>query len=258
MIPGPLVVDLQDVLLYRQAPRPARVHTAARSFSALSFRLTGESRFALPAGEVTAAADSVTFVPQGVAYTRTVRAEEEIVVFHFSLHTAAGGIFVFSPADPAPYRECFLGALREWEGRAPGYRYRVTAMFYEILARMTAEGAAADGEGSGDACDARYLREHFCDPALTVAACAAHACVSPAYFRRRFRALHGVSPKEYLDRLRIGYATSLLRTGYYTQTEVARRTGFSDVKYFRTAYRRRTGKTPSHAAYVFPEPQKKS
>ena len=50
------------------------------------------------------------------------------------------------------------------------------------------------------------------------------------------------SIKEYLDTLRIQYAKSLLETGYFSQTEIASRCGFSDAGYFRTVFKRKLGK----------------
>jgi AraC-like DNA-binding protein len=53
-----------------------------------------------------------------------------------------------------------------------------------------------------------------------------------------------MSPKQYLDDVRIEHAKVLLESAYYTQAEIAARCGFDDVKYFRTAFKHHTGKTP--------------
>ena len=41
----------------------------------------------------------------------------------------------------------------------------------------------------------------------------------------------------------IEYAKELLRSGYYKTREIAEMSGFSDVKYFRTAFKKRFGIT---------------
>lgn len=41
------------------------------------------------------------------------------------------------------------------------------------------------------------------------------------------------------------YACELLLSGYYSQEEAAQAAGFSDIKYFRTAFKKRLGRTPS-------------
>ena len=45
--------------------------------------------------------------------------------------------------------------------------------------------------------------------------------------------------------LRFDHATRLLSSGYYTPKQVAALSGFSDVKYFRTAFTHRFGITPT-------------
>ena len=47
----------------------------------------------------------------------------------------------------------------------------------------------------------------------------------------------------YLDTLRINYAKSLLEAGYFSQKEIAARCGFLDVGYFRTMFKKKTGKS---------------
>ena len=78
---------------------------------------------------------------------------------------------------------------------------------------------------------------------LSIDSLAKRANVSPAQYRRKFRQIYGESPKQYLDSLRFNYAKSLLETGYFSQKEIAFRCGFSDVVYFRTAFKRENGKS---------------
>ena len=89
------------------------------------------------------------------------------------------------------------------------------------------------------------LKKKFKDPQFSVAELAATCFVSEVYFRRVYRAHFGESPLQTVLNLRFDYACSLLRSGYYTQKQVAELSGFSEVKYFRTAFTKRYGLTPS-------------
>ena len=89
------------------------------------------------------------------------------------------------------------------------------------------------------------LLENFRSPKITVNYLANLCFVSEVYFRRLFHKHFGCSPLQMLLDLRFNYATQLLSSGYYTHKQVAMLSGFSDVKYFRTAYRKRFGKTLS-------------
>ena len=92
---------------------------------------------------------------------------------------------------------------------------------------------------------------HYFGSSLTVAELAQRACVSEAYFRRKFAQQFGMSPKKYIESARMNYAVSLLQTQYYTQQEISEMCGYSDVKYFRTAFKKYTGACLSKYKYIF-------
>lgn len=74
----------------------------------------------------------------------------------------------------------------------------------------------------------------------------ARACnVSPATFRRLFKAYSGVSPAQYRTFAQIAYAQKLLCTGTMTVAEIATAAGFSDSAYFCRVFKQKTGRTPS-------------
>ncbi len=245
-------IDLLDILLYEE--KRERVHTGGRNFSALSFRLEGDTRFLFAGKEFCAGKNSVAFVPEKLGYDRVNSRPEKIVVFHFTLLSGgADGITVFSPRDPEKCRKLFEKALSIWQSDDVGKKYAATAVFYEIIAELF---RSSPDEVSGDLHDQiRYMRANFRDPDLRVSSLSERFGISDSYFRRQFRAVAGVSPKQYLDGLRIDYASFLLKTCDFSQKEIASLSGFKDVKYFRTAFKRRTGATPSdykNEKYAFP------
>ena len=94
-----------------------------------------------------------------------------------------------------------------------------------------------------------YLRQHFADPALNIAAVARALHVSDSYLRRQFRQTLGTSPKQTLDAIRFERAKMLLNAGYDSVAAVAEKVGFSDEKTFSTAFRRTFGYPPSRQRY---------
>ena len=89
------------------------------------------------------------------------------------------------------------------------------------------------------------LKQSFRDSKLTIAQAAKSCFVSEVYFRRIYHQHFGTSPLQALLSMRFDYATQLLRSGYYTVEQVAKQSGFSDVKYFRTAFTKHFGCTPT-------------
>ena len=86
--------------------------------------------------------------------------------------------------------------------------------------------------------------------ASTVAYLAKTAHISEAYFRRLFKAEYNTSPKKYISKLRIKYASELIATGYYSLPQVAEMSGFSDYRYFSVEFKRHMGCSPSKYRYV--------
>ena len=248
MLPEEAAVRLHDVFLYHG--KKTRTPTAARAFSSLSLRLSGESVFYTDRETVDVPEGSVIYIPAGQSYVRAVRSEETIVVFHFTVFGAdLQGLSLRMPEDARTSRALFLEALRLFEEKPSGYRFAATAVFYRILALLHRDSETAYRATDGLAVRAAELIERrFSDPALSIASLADALFVSTAYLRRAFRLHYGTSPKEYLSGVRARHAQALLLTGYYSQKEIAEKCGYSDVKYFRVAFGRETGESP--AEYV--------
>ncbi len=70
------------------------------------------------------------------------------------------------------------------------------------------------------------------------------AGISRAHFSRRFREALGLSPYQYLQRVRIDRARELLGRGHGV-TEAALSVGYRDLGRFAQAFRRQVGCAPS-------------
>ena len=89
------------------------------------------------------------------------------------------------------------------------------------------------------------LQKRYTDSSLRISNLADACFISEVYFRNIFQKQFGESPQKALRALRFSYVCELLCSGYYAQEEAARLAGFSDVKYFRTAFKKYYGITPS-------------
>ncbi len=89
-----------------------------------------------------------------------------------------------------------------------------------------------------------YLHRNYAQD-MTRKELAAAVGVSESYLSQIFHQEMGVSLWEFLNRLRIQQARTLLRTGDETVTEIALRVGFNDSAYFSRVFRRLTGCSPS-------------
>jgi transcriptional regulator GlxA family with amidase domain len=88
----------------------------------------------------------------------------------------------------------------------------------------------------------RHCREEFRFEAL-----ARELGMSPRNFIRRFKTATGLTPVEYLQRLRVRAAQRLLEEESFTVQEVGLAVGYGDAAFFRSLFKRHTGLPP--AAY---------
>lgn len=84
----------------------------------------------------------------------------------------------------------------------------------------------------------------FTDPTLTVSVLASLCGISEVYFRRLFLAQTGLSPKEYLIKKRMEYARTLLLSGDFSVSEVARLCGYAEPCHFSREFDRFFGVSP--------------
>lgn len=93
----------------------------------------------------------------------------------------------------------------------------------------------------------RYIAENLEQP-LTVSDLARQAGLSESRLKVRFRRETGFSPVDYVTRMKIDAARSLLVDKKLSVTTAAMQLGFSTSQYFATVFKRYTGQTPSDFA----------
>jgi len=88
-----------------------------------------------------------------------------------------------------------------------------------------------------------YINENYTDT-ITLEQIASHFHMVPKYFSRYFKNTFHTSFTEYLLRLRLEHAITLLNTSELTITEIALQSGFSSCSYFNKRFKKAFGKSP--------------
>jgi transcriptional regulator GlxA family with amidase domain len=90
----------------------------------------------------------------------------------------------------------------------------------------------------------RYIEKNFAEPIRTEDL-ADQAGMSARTFLRRFKFATGKLPGDYVQEIRIAMARSYLEASRDSVQVISYKVGYSDVAFFRTLFKRRTGMTPS-------------
>jgi AraC family transcriptional regulator len=116
----------------------------------------------------------------------------------------------------------------------------------ELLARLVRIGAAGDGEAAPPwlARTRRAIEDRFRDASVRVGELAALEGVHPVHLARVFRRRYGLSPGDYVRRLRLEWARRLVTEGREPLASIALDCGFADQSHLARAFRRRFGVAP--------------
>ncbi|QAY66506.1 AraC family transcriptional regulator [Paenibacillus protaetiae] len=150
---------------------------------------------------------------------------------------------VTSGLDLEQYQWLLQELNYEWLQQKDGYEMKCHALLSLIIHKLIYEGKAVGINSHVDRMK-RYIVEHYDEP-LTVGQIARASKLNAVYGGALFKRVEGRSISEFLNRVRINKAASLLETGEYNVGEVADRTGFKDIYYFSNTFKRLMGVSPA-------------
>ncbi len=238
-------LGLIDVLHFKEVGTTS-IRTRSRPFCALSIRLSGDAYIEMGSRIIHIKKHDLALFPTNSPYLRRAN-NDEMIVFHFRVENYA--VHELELLQDFKYDELFplfKAALDEWDRREPGYRYRASALLYQVFSVIRrGVGKESDSLSRPIADAVSYISEHYSDPNLSVSSLAEAAHMSETWFREQFRRDMGVTPKKYITDLRLERAQSLLGLGFETVASAAERVGYGDAKNFSTAFKKHFGYSPS-------------
>lgn len=91
----------------------------------------------------------------------------------------------------------------------------------------------------------RLLDANIDNSEYTIDQLASDMAMSRSSFFTKLKAISGIGPNEFIRTYRMNHAAELLREGGYSVMEAAYASGFNDVKYFSTVFKKQFGVSPS-------------
>lgn len=92
-----------------------------------------------------------------------------------------------------------------------------------------------------------YIADNYTSKTITVKDLSDICSVSDTYLRYLFKSEYNLSPIDYINKLRLSYAESLLLSGEYSVSDVCFMSGFNDTSYFSRSYKKFYGIPPMKA-----------
>ena len=223
-------------------------YSPERSYHALIFRIHGKAEVVKGDDRIRLNKNDITFVPKGYDYNINTITDEEVIVVHFHAgFKKAPPIINMHAIYPEDFALLFDRLLSTWQNQPCGFLYRMDALFLSILEQIERQSIELNTNSLifriQHAVD--LMHANIANPAFSVDDLSSEIGYCPSYFRRIFHNEMEVSPKEYLINIRIKHAIALLESGYYSVEQVSELCGFTSAKYFSTAFKRITKKSPS-------------
>ena len=247
------IISFKILDVFEIKQKDVNTFNSGRNFSALSFRFRADTVLKTEKHEYRLKDGAVSYVPARLDYTRISGIDELIVVHFDTVNDREQGIEYFAPQDPEPFAELFLRVLEVWDKRESGYKYKCSAILYEILSECYAQNRKQEVQASKISRSVEYILGNYKNSEISVGEIAEKSFMSEVYFRKLFKKEYGISPKKYIMDLRIRNAASLILTGYYSLKEVAFMSGYNDYKHFSVEFKRAIGVSPSEYMYNYKE-----
>jgi AraC-like DNA-binding protein len=180
------------------------------------------------------------FIPADVPYEVEYSVSESIVANLLSCNYSEAELLAFE--NPAEGAMLFLQLLENWQTEHSVNQAK--SSIYGILEKID-RGKRAVGENTAFVASLRYVEAHFRDPLLDICDVCDACFVSRSSLQREFSEHFGISPKQYIIKLRMNLALRLLVEARLPVREIALSCGFLDEKYFSRAFKKQYGCSPS-------------
>ena len=191
-------------------------------------------------------ADELFYLPRGSTYQVKTYEGGSCYAINFDAEFSDEP-FTMSLRDVESFRKHFREAAKKWKSNSELRELAAMRSLYEIILMMNEEREKIyhpTQKYDMLAPAIKAIKESFCENELSVCTLASLCGVGDAYFRRIFRDRFGISPKEYIIRLRIDYAKQLLSSGQFSVSDAARICGYTEACHFSREFKKRVGSSP--------------
>lgn len=243
-----LITDVESLFLVSLATN-VRKKINHRVFYGLTFVISGEIVYTQDKKDFISDRDHLLILPKGQTYSLhcTESGLFPLINFDIANTRSFSQIMAFRVRDPLALHNLFYELEVLTKSGDLRNRFHRLSLLYQLLsfAIIPNKEQLSSPKRSVLQPAIDYLENHYDDSNLNNAMLSKQSCISEVYFRKLFKEEFGLSPKQYIQKIRINKAKELLRSEYLSVTTVAEMVGYSSIYNFSKAFKTQTGHTPS-------------
>ena len=234
-------LEIFDVLYIER--KRSRCVTPKRPFHILTKRLSGFCEIAFSDVEFQPTTNNLLYIPPSTEYVRKSDVDEVIIAIHFNINNKSIYEPMLIDVDSKVCDEVFKKIYDIWAEKSIGYKYKCMALIYDYLSNVIVKKDVSRNYIKLEK-SIRFIEKNICEK-IYIGDLAKISGMCESYYRRLFKKELGISPVEYINKLRISMAKEKIISGYYNMSEISEMCGFSEQKYFNKIYKEETNLSPT-------------
>ena len=246
---GLAVFEINFITTYRAGAESYPMHNSSRGHHGFIYTVKGAESYTFSDRALTAVPNSIIYLPKGSKYKITLDGEESVVIYiDFELYSEVPeSPFSIKFEDDKTISLLFSDAEKTWNKKSFDCTASVKSIFYKICSHMIRKGESyMTSEGYSKISESvKYLHTHCMENDFRVEKLYEIAKISSRYYEKLFYRKFGVTPKEYILKLKMESAKELLLSEKTLIKDIALKLGYSDIYHFGKIFKKKTGYSPS-------------
>ena len=243
------VLEINFITTYIAKSEIYPITNKHRNHHGFIYTVKGSETYSFEDNSIVAVPNSVLYLPKGSKYKVTLEGEESVVIYvDFEMQEfSPRAPFCIKFEDDKSIMPLFIEAEKECNEKSSDCQSACKSLFYKICSRMIQKSEVyMDSRAYSKILESlNYLHSHYMENSFRISTLYRIANVSSRYYEKLFFQKFGVTPKEYILKLKMEYAKELLLSEKIPINDIALKLGYSDIYHFGKIFKKKTGYTPS-------------
>lgn len=193
--------------------------------------------------------NEIIYMPKGSSYTVCSKNSGNCYAINFDISENIDfEPFSFKLKNAPIFIEEFEKATDLWKNKNTAFHMQCKSILYNILSMLQNEYnlkymAHSTSNLIIPAID--YINKNYTIEDVRITELSEMCGISEDYFRKIFKNTFGISPRKYINELKISYSKELINSGMYSITEAAELSGYTDMSYFSREFKKAFGVCPA-------------